>query len=301
MRIGFAKMHGAGNDYIYLNCLSGLPVPAGELRDLAVAVSDRHTGVGSDGLILVLPAAGSEGAFGFRMFNSDGSEGEMCGNGIRCFARYVVSRGLISATRFTVETGAGLISCEVCPRGPEEPWPVTCDLGLPSLLARDVPALLEAGPDGIAREAPVRVGEDVIRVTAVSTGVPHAVVFVDDLASYPWRDTGPRLERHEAFPRKTNVDFVQVLDKGRALARVWERGAGPTQACGTGACAVAVAGALTGRLGRRAVVELPGGELAVSWREDDGHIELSGPAAEVCSGEFIYAGRQRGSHGGSSS
>lgn len=288
VRIRFTKMHGAGNDYVYVECLAGTPVAPERLHELAAAVSDRHKGVGSDGLILILPPPPGNAAFGFRMFNSDGSEGEMCGNGMRCFARYVVSRGLAAETRFIVQTKAGPVLCEVSPAGSEEPWDVTCDLGRPSVLATDVPALLPADPDGVARDRAVRLGETQVLVTAVSTGVPHVVTFLDDLAGYPWTEVGPLIERHAAFPRGTNVDFVQVLDSNRALARVWERGSGPTQACGTGACAVVVAGVLTGRLDRRATVVLPGGELTVVWRPD-GHVELSGPAAEVCAGEFIYA------------
>lgn len=280
-------MHGAGNDYVYVDCLDGPPVAPDRLPELARAISDRHTGVGSDGLILILPPVPDGGAFTFRMFNSDGSEGEMCGNGMRCFARYVISRGLIEKTSFTVQTKAGPVLCEVRPAGCEEPWTVTCDLGRPSILAAEVPAVLPAGPDGVARDAPLRLAGRELQITAVSTGVPHAVTFVADLAGCPWSELGPLLERHQAFPRRTNVNFVQVQGRNRALARVWERGAGPTQACGTGACAVVVAGVLTGRLDRRATVVLPGGELEVNWRPD-GHVELGGPAAEICTGEFIY-------------
>lgn len=289
MRIPFTKMHGAGNDYIYMDCLAGLPVPANDLPELARRVSDRHAGVGSDGLILILPAPDESVSFGFRMFNSDGSEGEMCGNGMRCFARYVVERGLIGQTRFDVGTAAGPIACDVQPAGPEAAWTVTCDLGVPRLLASEVPANLDAGPDGIAREAALEVLGRTLLVTPVSTGVPHAIVFVDDLAGYPWSEFGRAMETHPAFPRRTNTEFVQVLDRGHALVKVWERGSGPTQACGTGACAVVVAGVLTGRLDRTTRQSWPGGDLVVRWREDNGRLELTGPAAVVCTGEFLYA------------
>jgi diaminopimelate epimerase len=165
---------------------------------------------------------------------------------------------------------------------------VRCDLGRPILQAEAVPTLLPAGKDGIAREVPLTLRGRELAVTAVSTGVPHAVIFLEEIASFPWLEIGPLLEAHPAFPRKTNVNFVQILDGGRAIDKVWERGAGPTQACGTGACAVVVAGVLTGRLGRRAVVAMPGGELKVTWRDADGHLELEGPVAEVGSGSFIY-------------
>ncbi len=289
MLVPFTKMHGASNDYIYVNGYSGLPVSPRELPALARAVSHRHKGVGSDGLIVILPPPDDSVAFGFRMFNSDGSEGEMCGNGMRCFARYVVEHGLIRCLEFTVGTAAGPIACRVEPAAPEAAWNVTCDLGIPRLGAAEVPTTLEPGPDGVVREVPLEVLGHTVRVTAVSTGVPHAIVFVDDLTGYPWAQVGRAMETHPAFPRRTNTEFVQVLARDRAEAKVWERGSGPTQACGTGACAVVVAGVLTGRLDRAATVSLPGGDLRVTWREEDGRVELGGPAAAVCAGQFLYS------------
>jgi diaminopimelate epimerase len=288
MRIAFTKMHGAANDYIYVNCLDGPPVADERLPDLARQLSERHRGIGSDGMILVLPPPpGGETAFSFRMFNSDGSEGEMCGNGMRCFARYVVARGLTTEHEFTVHTKAGPIRCWVTPAGEPEPWQVTVDLGPPRLLSSEVPTSIAPGRDGIVCDHPFRIGGRVLPLTAVSTGVPHAVFFVDQLAGLPWRQLGREVETHPDFGRRTNVEFVEVVSPERAKAVVWERGAGETLACGTGACAVVVAGVLTGRLARRATVGLPGGDLSVEWRLQDGHVLLSGPAVEVCRGEFI--------------
>jgi diaminopimelate epimerase len=283
-------MHGARNDYIYVDCLDGLPVAADQVPVLAAAVSERHSGVGSDGLILILPPYLPGTAFGFRMFNSDGSEGEMCGNGMRCFARFVVENGLTPDHSFTVSTLAGPIRCDVTPGGEGEAWQVTCDLGSPKFAAADMPTTLAPGPDGMVRERPFQVGGRRLEVTAVSTGVPHVIAFVeDDPGQLPWRALGRAIETHESFPKRTNVEFVRVLDRGRALAKVWERGSGETLACGTGACAVVVAGVVTGRLDREAVVSLPGGDLKVTWRETDGHMLLTGPAALVCRGEFVFA------------
>lgn len=291
MRIPFAKMHGARNDYIYVNCIAGLPIPAEQVPALSTSVSERHSGVGSDGLILILPPYLPGTEFGFRMFNSDGSEGEMCGNGMRCFARYVVEHGLTAKLRFTVSTLAGPIACDVTPAAEDAAWQVTCDLGEPKFAATDVPTTLEPGPDGMVRERPIQVGGRRFELTAVSTGVPHVVIFVDeDLDQLPWRALGRALETHEFFPRRTNVEFVRVLDRRHALTKVWERGSGETLACGTGACAVAVAGVVTGRLERETVVSLPGGDLKVTWRESDGHMLLTGPAALVCRGEFVFPG-----------
>jgi diaminopimelate epimerase len=288
MRIGFTKMHGASNDYIYLDGTRGLPVPAAGLPGLARAISERHTGVGSDGLIVALPAPSPDADFGFRMFNSDGSEGEMCGNGMRCFARFVVEGGLTSKRTLTVATLAGLIKSTIIASPEIGPWTVTSDLGAPRLAAAEVPTRLPAGRDGTVINCPLTVAGYDLQLTAVSTGVPHTIIFVDEPDAMPWRDLGRAIEVHEAFPRHTNVEFVRVDSPEHATVRVWERGSGETLACGTGACAVVVAGALTGRLQRKAVVSLPGGDLTVEWGIADGRVLLTGPAARVCDGEFIF-------------
>lgn len=289
MLIPFAKMHGAANDYIFVDCTAELPVAEAELPALARQMSDRRRGIGSDGLILILPAPVPDTAFGFRMFNRDGSEGEMCGNGMRCFARYVVSRGLTDLTDFVVATKSGPIRCWVVPGEQTDEWAVTCDLGTPRLSRDEVPTALPPGADGRVVEQRLELGGRVFAVTALSTGVPHAVLFVGDLEGLPWRQLGRELETHAAFPRRTNVEFARVVRRDWAEVKVWERGSGETMACGTGACAVVVAGVLTGRLDRKARISLPGGDLEVVWRDSDGHVLLSGPAAEVFQGIFIRA------------
>jgi diaminopimelate epimerase len=278
----FAKMHGAGNDYIYVNALAE-DVDRFDLNRLARAASDRGFGIGSDGLILIAPSASAD--FRMRMFNSDGSEAEMCGNGIRCFAKYVYERGLTQSTDLTIETGAGPIRTWLTLDG-ERVAAVRVDMGRPRLRRADIPMETPGGsPDDRVIDEPLEVGERTLLVSCVSMGNPHCVTFVDDVATYPVTEVGPRVEHHPAFPRRTNVEFVQVMDRTRAKMRVWERGAGETQACGTGACASVVAGHLAGRLGRQVTMELLGGELEIEWADDD-HVLMTGPAEEAFRGEF---------------
>lgn len=274
----FAKFHGLGNDFILTE---GLPVSneAG-LRSLARYVCDRHFGVGADGLILVLP--GNEAPFRMRILNSDGSEAEMCGNGIRCFAKFVYERGLTQQTEFEVETLAGII------------WPrlvltdnqvteVCVNMGQPRLNAADIP--VTGYGDGPVTNAELMVGDTPFKFTAVSMGNPHIVIKVDDLEHIPWREIGPQMELHPAFPNKTNVEFVEQVGPDRLRVKVWERGAGPTLACGTGACAVAVAFTLNGLVERKATIGLPGGELFVKWGQDN-HVYMTGPATHVFDGKL---------------
>ena len=283
------KMHGLGNNYLFLDGLSGPVPPEDQLPALARAVSDRNFGIGSDGLILVLPPAGGEADFRMRIFNADGSEGEMCGNGIRCLARLVYDRGYTRQREFTVETAAGPIRPRLQVDGGQV-VAVTVDMGPPRLARGEIPM---TGP---AREQAVDVpltvdpgpgagGPRTFTVTAVSMGNPHCVVFVDDAEAIDLARLGPAFEHHPAFPQRVNTHFAQVLDPGRVRVRVWERGSGPTLACGTGACAVVVAGALTGRTGRRVTVELPGGPLEIHWAED-GHVWMTGPAEYIA--EITY-------------
>jgi diaminopimelate epimerase len=279
--VPFVKIEGAGNDYIYLDGIGG-ELPPGDPAEWARRLSDRHFGVGGDGLILVL--RGERAPFRMRMFNADGSEGEMCGNGMRGFAKLVYERGYTTATAFAVETGAGVIRPEVFVRDGRV-HRVRVDMGRPRLRRGDIPMAGDA--DAEAREVALDVGGRYLTVTAVSMGNPHAVVFLD----HPPADAdvlgdGPRLERHPAFPRRANVEFVQVLGPAELRLRVWERGSGETLACGTGACAAVVAAALTGRAGRRAVVHVPGGDLEVAWSEADDRVYLTGPTVEVFRGTF---------------
>jgi diaminopimelate epimerase len=283
--VRFTKMQGAGNDYVYVEALGGeatgdsiegIPLP-----EVARRVSDRHFGIGGDGLVLILPSGCAD--FGMRMFNADGLEGEMCGNAVRCVARYVYEHGLTRGTALSVETLAGLIHLAIIEAGGRFAG-VRVDLGPPRLLGKDVPTTA-VGPDEPAVGFPLEIGGLVYRVTAVSMGNPHAVIFVDDVASVDLAIIGPRMEWHPVFPRRTNVEFVQIRSPREMTMRVWERGSGVTLACGTGAAAALVAAVLEGRTGREATVHLPGGDLWLEWPED-GHVYLTGPAEEVFSGEY---------------
>ncbi|MFQ6131235.1 MAG: diaminopimelate epimerase [Armatimonadota bacterium] len=278
----FAKMHGAGNDYIYVNAV-GQDLAGYDLCKLARAVSDRHFGIGSDGLILIETAKAAD--FRMRMFNSDGSEAEMCGNGMRCFAKYVYERGLTTERNLEVETGAGLIKTKLVFEG-KRVVGARVDMGRPRLAPDQIPVRLK----GHTTSEPVvaetlRADGKKLAVTCVSMGNPHCVLFVKNPDTYPVARLGPAIETHPAFPARTNVEFVQVLGHDRAKMRVWERGAGETLACGTGACAAAVACNLTEQTGRSVTMALPGGELHIEWAGND-HVFLSGPAEEAFSGDF---------------
>ncbi len=283
--IRFTKMHGLGNDYVFVDLLQGgsqdLPFdPAALSRE----ISDRHTGVGGDGLILILPSERAD--FRMRIFNSDGSEGEMCGNGVRCFAKYVYEHGYAKSPRFSVETGAGIIVPEVevgGGSGQDRVQRVKVDMGLPRTRRGEIPM---TGPhEEKVIEAPLEVNGQTVTITAVSMGNPHCVIFVDDASKADVEGLGPLIEKHPAFPNRTNVEFIQVISQDELIMNVWERGSGVTMACGTGACASVVAAALTGRTGRRAVVHLPGGDLEIDWAED-GHVFMTGPAVEVFNGVY---------------
>ncbi len=249
----FTKMHGIGNDYVYVSTFDQKP-PA-DPSALAVKVSDRHFGIGSDGLILIGPTERADARM--RMFNADGSESEMCGNGIRCVAKYVYDHGIARKSRVRIETGRGILTLDIEVED-EKARRVKVDMGAPILQGSDIPTTLPGDPP---IEVPVTVNGYSVRVTAVSMGNPHAVVFVDDVVGYPVEAVGAALERHPSFPRRVNAHFVQVLDRGEVRMRTWERGSGITLACGTGACAVCVAGVLTGKADRKILAHLPGGDL----------------------------------------
>lgn len=357
----FTKMHGTGNDYIYVDGFQE-DLASCDLAALARELSDRHTGIGGDGIICILPSRVAD--FRMRMFNADGSEGEMCGNGIRCLAKYVVERGMTDKARIRVETLAGIITNEVVLEG-DRVTSVRVDMGPPRLAAADIPvrpedlggpgwpwggfarglgsrpdavpkggrtpldggglapsgnpgaagtgptpgvnpgpnggegpgpephrkpagAVLPPGfsvPDAAVIQEPLAVGAEAFRVTCVSMGNPHGVIFVDDAGAVDLARLGPQIERHRAFPSRVNVEFVEVRDPATLRMRVWERGSGITRACGTGACASAVAAALTGRAGRKVTVHVDGGPLEIEWA-DDGHVYLTGPAEEVFTGVY---------------
>jgi diaminopimelate epimerase len=279
----FIKMHGAGNDYVYVDCFQ--EQVDGDVDALARAISDRHTGVGGDGLVLILPS--ERAPVRMRMFNADGSEAEMCGNALRCVAKYAAERGSTCGDQFAVETGAGLLDVAVVERDGRQVRQVRVNMGPPILEAARIPTSLPGDPP---LNVSLQVGEETIAVTCVSMGNPHCVTFVDEITDWHVLKLGPRIERHAAFPNRVNAEFVRVNSRDEMEMRVWERGSGETLACGTGACAAAVAGALTGRTDRRVRVQLRGGALLVDWTSA-GDVLLTGPAVEVFRGEWTGCGR----------
>jgi diaminopimelate epimerase len=274
----FTKMHGAGNDYIYVDCITQ-PTPR-NLAALSRAISDRHFGVGSDGLILICKSEKADARM--RMFNADGSEGEMCGNGIRCVAKYLHDHGLVRKQVLTVETGRGVLELTLEVRGGSVQQ-VRVDMAEPILSADRIPTTLSGNPP---TRVALSIAGNVLEVTCVSMGNPHCVTFVDSLTDELVLGLGPRIENHPAFPRRTNAGFVRVNSPTDVTVRVWERGSGETLACGTGACAVAVAGILTGRTERSITAHLRGGDLRLQWSEKDNHVYMTGPAVEVFSGKW---------------
>jgi diaminopimelate epimerase len=267
----FTKMHGLGNDFVMVDTLSD-GLPPGDLAELSRQVNDRRLGIGGDGLILL--EKGDSAPFRMRMFNPDGSESEMCGNGIRCFAKLLRDHKHTTQTEVPIDTGAGRLVVELLQDGR-----VRVDMSEARLLRGEIPMLGPSGEQFV--EEPI----GAYRGTAVSMGNPHLVIFVDDVAAIDLRTEGARLEHHELFPNRVNVHFVQVLDSGVLLQRTWERGAGATLACGTGACATAVAAFLTGRASRRSEVRLPGGSLDIEYRDDE-RVLMTGPAETVFEGEW---------------
>lgn len=280
----FTKMHGIGNDFVMVGCLGkeGESL-AEEARRRAALLCDRKFGVGADGVILVLP--GQSSPFRMRMFNPDGSEAEMCGNGIRCFAKYVCDRGYSHGQAdLPVETGAGRLRVQAQMGTDGKVARVRVDMGEPVLVPADVPTTLGVGNAPVVN-APLPLADRVLRVTTVSMGNPHAVTFVEDAAAYPVALVGPQIERHAAFPKRINAEFIEVLSEREMNFRVWERGAAETLACGTGACAATVAAVLNGKTGRQVLVHLPGGDLNIEWSEADHHVYMTGAATEVFEGD----------------
>lgn len=276
-KIPFTKMHGAGNDYVYVN---GFAVSVPDPAAVARAVSARRTGIGSDGLILIQPS--TVAAVRMEMYNADGSRGEMCGNGIRCVGKYAYEHGLARQNPMRVETDSGIKTLELEVAGGAV-RSVTVDMGEPILEPARIPVRAE-GPRFV--DAPLDIGDDSYRVTCVSMGNPHCVVFLPEIATLALERLGPRFENHPLFPKRVNTEFVQMLGRREARMRVWERGSGETAACGTGACAVTVAAVLTGRSDRRLLVHLNGGDLEIAWREIDNHVAMRGEAVEVFRGEI---------------
>jgi diaminopimelate epimerase len=285
----FTKMHGIGNDYVYVN---GFEQGVEDPPAVARRISDRHFGVGSDGLILILPSDRAD--VRMRMFNADGSEGEMCGNGVRCVAKYAYDHGLTKSNPMKVETGRGVLTLELrTAAGKVEQ--VTVNMGEPILELEQIPVdPLKVQPAGaheyVTADLELAVAEAAAgspgKMTFVSMGNPHAVIYVPEVAAVDVAGVGPRVEHHAAFPRRINAHWVQVISPDEVIMRTWERGSGITLACGTGACAVCVAGVLTGRSGRTITAHLPGGDLALEWRERDNNVYMTGAATEVFTGEW---------------
>lgn len=274
-------MQGTGNDYIYVNCLEEV---VNEPDILARRLSDRHFGVGADGLVLIRPSRRAD--FAMEMYNADGSRGEMCGNGIRCLGKYVYDRGLTDKRELDIQTGSGTRHLRLFPGEGDgaggEIRMVEVNMGKPVLEADQVPAISE---HTCMVHEPVRVGGVEYPMTAVSMGNPHAVIFTGHVRGIDLQRLGPSIEYHGRFPRRVNVEFAQVEDRRTARVRVWERGSGETLSCGTGACAVLVAGVLNDLTDRQVTVKLIGGDLLAEWREETGEILLTGPAVHVFDGE----------------
>lgn len=273
----FTKMHGIGNDYVYVNCFQEKVENPSEV---AVKVSDRHFGIGSDGLILIKPSEKAD--FEMEMYNADGSQGAMCGNGIRCVAKYVYDYGLTDKTSISVDTKSGVKHLELTVEDGKVVR-VRVNMGSPELLTEKIPMIY---PMKQVISQPLNVNEQIYEVTAVSMGNPHAVVYLDDVKNLKIDEVGPFFEKHRAFPESVNTEFVRVIDRSTVEMRVWERGSGETLACGTGACAVAVASVLNGYTDEQVTVKLLGGDLKISWDRKENLVYMTGPAAVVFDGEI---------------
>lgn len=279
-KLRFTKMHGAGNDYVYVDGFANGVLENPE--QVAPLVSDRHKGIGGDGLILINPSSRADAKM--EMYNADGSRAEMCGNGIRCVAKYVYDHGISRSERLTIETDNGVLPLDLTVENGRVSM-VEVNLGEPILDAERIPTTFETSPVVLKR---IQVDGRDFEVTCVSMGNPHCVIFVPELDDQLVHSWGPRLENDAHFPNRVNVEFVKTISPDEAIQRTWERGSGETLACGTGAGAVCVAGALTGKLNRKVTIHLLGGDLELEWRESDNQVYKKGPATEVFSGEFEY-------------
>lgn len=275
----FTKMHGTGNDYIYVN---GLVETIENPAEFAIQYSDRHKGIGSDGLVMILASETCD--FRMRMFNADGSESEMCGNASRCIGKYVYDKGLTNKTTLTLETLAGVKVLQLFIGADQKVEKVTVDMGEPILDAALIP--VTSDKNRVINEPLAFNPEIRYNITTVSMGNPHAVIFTTDILQLDLPKIGPVIENATIFPRRTNTEFIEVLTNNHVKMRVWERGSGETMACGTGACASVVAGVLNGLISRRTTVELLGGELTIEWKEEDNHVYLTGGATTVFEGEI---------------
>ncbi|EJO69656.1 diaminopimelate epimerase [Leptospira kirschneri] len=274
----FTKMEGIGNDYVYIDSTqTDIRLTPEQIQK----ISDRNFGIGSDGVIFIRNS--KQGDFMMDMYNSDGSSSEMCGNGIRCVAKYIYDHGLTSSKNPKIETGAGILEVDLKVGSGNKVSLVSVDMGKPVLVPSQIPVVWKNEETII--DQPLEIGDKNLKFTAVSMGNPHCVIFVDDSDEFPVRGIGPLIERNFIFPKRVNVEFVTVRGKNHLYQRTWERGAGETLACGTGACAVMVAGSLTGRSGKDVQIDLKGGTLRIQWQES-GNILMTGPAREIFSGEI---------------
>ena len=278
MPIKFTKMHGAGNDYVYIN---GFQEEVEDPAALAIKMSNRNFGVGSDGLIMILPSDRAD--VKMRMFNADGSEAEMCGNGIRCVAKYAFDHGLVRKEKMVIETGAGNLPVQLFLGLDGQVEKVRVNMGQPRLMREQIPMTGPAMEQALNFE--IEVAGQTLTATCVSMGNPHCVIYVADVDQFPVTTVGPLIENHALFPERINVEFVEIVTPSEVRQRTWERGAGETLACGTGASAVTVAGVLTGRTERTITNHLLGGDLELEWTEE-GDVYMIGPAAEIFSGEY---------------
>lgn len=279
----FTKMHGIGNDYVYVNGFAETVVHPVET---AKKVADRHFGIGGDGLILILPSEVAD--VRMRMFNADGSESEMCGNGVRCVAKYSYDHGLTKNNPMRVETGRGVLSIKLDVQDGKVAT-ATVNMGEPILDLPQIPVDREkvvAGKQNNVYRLSVAQSNEMLDATFVSMGNPHATIYTADVRKIDLEHVGPIVENHKAFPRRINAHWVQVHSPNEVTMRTWERGSGITLACGTGACAVCVSGVLTGKTGRKLLAHLPGGDLTLEWRESDNCVYMTGPATEVFTGEW---------------
>lgn len=283
--IPFVKMQGIGNDYVYIDATER---QFDDEKGLAIAISNRNFGVGSDGLIFIKRSDQDGVNFRMQMHNADGSESEMCGNGLRCVAKFLFDRKMESSQSFPIETGAGVLTVEITPDAAGKAEKVRINMGEPRLLRGEIPMSGPADERAVAQSVEVK-GES-FEYTGVSMGNPHCVIFVPSAKDAPVHSAGPVLENHELFPNRTNVEFVEIVSPTHLIQRTWERGAGETLACGTGASAVCVAGVLTNKCERKVTIELLGGELELEWNEADNCVYKTGPAVEVFSAEWREAG-----------
>ena len=274
----FVKMHGLGNDFVFIEDKTGQDK---DYTVLARAMCNRHTGIGADGLIVIVDSRVAD--VRMRIINSDGSEAEMCGNGIRCFAKYVYDNGIIEKKRFTVETPAGIMEPEITVGADNKAELITINMGRPSFNRSEIPM---EGAEGRVLNEDLCVNGANWKITSLLMGVPHTVTYVDDVDTVDIEKIGPLFEKHEAFPKHTNINFAQQMDDRTVKVRTWERGVGATLACGTGSCSVAVASFLNGRTGREVDIQLPLGTLHIEYREEDGNVYMTGPAAVSFTGTW---------------